>query len=97
VTTHNPFVGIYSAVTRKTVYGRQLGAEECISRQEALRAYTLDSAWVTFEDDIKGSIEPGKLADLAVLDAPDVTQWLYHLRPNACRRTVIGGETRWTA
>jgi predicted amidohydrolase YtcJ len=68
VTTHNPFVGIYSAVTRKTVYGRQLGAEECISREEALRAYTLDSAWVTFEDNIKGSIEPGKLADLAVLD-----------------------------
>ncbi len=68
VTTHNPFVGIYSAVTRKTVYGRQLGADECISREEALRAYTLDSAWVTFEDDIKGSIEPGKLADLAVLD-----------------------------
>ncbi|HYI16131.1 MAG TPA: amidohydrolase [Thermomicrobiales bacterium] len=68
VTTHDPFVGIYSAITRKTVYGRQLGAEECISREEALRAYTLDAAWVTFEDDIKGSIAPGKLADLAVLD-----------------------------
>ncbi|HEX5166113.1 MAG TPA: amidohydrolase [Thermomicrobiales bacterium] len=68
VTTHNPFVGIYSAVTRKTVYGRQLGAEECISREEALRAYTIDAAWVTFEDDSKGSIAPGKLADLAVLD-----------------------------
>ncbi len=68
VTTYNPFVGIYSAVTRKTVYGRQLGADECISREEALRAYTLDAAWVTFEDDLKGSIAPGKLADLAVLD-----------------------------
>ena len=68
VTAHNPFVGIYSAVTRKTVYGRQLGAEECISREEALRAYTLDAAWVTFEDEIKGSIAPGKLADLVVLD-----------------------------
>ncbi len=73
VTSHNPFVGIYSAVTRKTVYGRQLGADECISREEALRAYTLDAAWVTFEDGIKGSISPGKLADLVVLDRDIMT------------------------
>jgi predicted amidohydrolase YtcJ len=68
VTTFNPFVGIYSAVTRKTVYGRVLGADERISREEALRLYTADSAWVTFEDGLKGSLSPGKLADLAVLD-----------------------------
>jgi hypothetical protein len=68
VTTFNPFVGIYSAVTRKTVYGRQLGAEECVSREEALRLYTATSAWVTFEDNSKGTLTPGKLADIAVLD-----------------------------
>src|SRR5262245_7195954 len=67
VTTYDPFVGIYSAVTRKTVYGRVLGDHERISRAEALRAYTVDSAWVTFEDDIKGTLSPGKLADIAVL------------------------------
>ena len=65
VTTYNPFVGIYSATTRKTVTGRELGPEERISREEALRLYTATSAWVTFEDDIKGTITPGKLADLA--------------------------------
>lgn len=68
VTTYDPFVGIYSAVTRKTVYGRVLGEGERISRDEALRAYTADSAWVTFEDGIKGVLAPGKLADIAVLD-----------------------------
>jgi predicted amidohydrolase YtcJ len=68
VTTHNPFIGMYSAVTRKTVYGRQLGAEECISREEAIRLYTADAAWVTYEDHIKGSLTPGKLADIVVLD-----------------------------
>ena len=38
-----------------------------------------------------GSLEPGKAADFAVIDAPDVDHWLYHLRPNACRLTVAGG------
>jgi len=68
VTTYDPFVGIYSAVTRKTLYGRVLGEDERISRQEALRLYTSASAWVTFEDTQKGSLAPGKLADVAVLD-----------------------------
>lgn len=68
VTTYNPFVGFYSAVTRKTVYGRTLGEDERISREEALRLYTADAARVTFEDHIKGSLTPGKLADIAVLD-----------------------------
>jgi predicted amidohydrolase YtcJ len=68
VTTYDPFTGIYAAVTRKTVFGRELGPEERLSRLEALRLYTATSAWVTFEDDIKGTLSPGKLADIAVLD-----------------------------
>ncbi|HUG14670.1 MAG TPA: amidohydrolase [Thermomicrobiales bacterium] len=68
VTTFNPWVGIYSAVTRKTVYGRVLGADERISREEALRLYTSAAAWITFEDDVKGSIAPGMLADIVALD-----------------------------
>jgi imidazolonepropionase len=42
-----------------------------------------------------GSLETGKAADFAVIDAPDVTHWLYHVRPNACVMTVAGGTTRW--
>ena len=44
-----------------------------------------------------GSLEPGKAADLAAIDAPDLSTWLYHLRPNACRMTVVGGAVRWSA
>ena len=44
-----------------------------------------------------GSLEPGKAADFAIIDAPDVNQWLYHFRANACLRTVIAGRTIWEA
>jgi imidazolonepropionase len=42
-----------------------------------------------------GSLEPGKAADFAVIDAPDVDHWLYHFRPNACVMTITGGVLRW--
>ncbi|HEU4682174.1 MAG TPA: imidazolonepropionase [Gemmatimonadales bacterium] len=44
-----------------------------------------------------GSLEPGKAADFAIMDAPDVNHWLYHFRPNACLMTSIGGIARWSA
>jgi imidazolonepropionase len=64
---------------------------------EALKAATVIAARAVGLEGRLGSIEPGKLADLAVIDAPDVNHWLYQLRPNACRLTIIGGETRRTA
>jgi imidazolonepropionase len=64
---------------------------------EALKAATLYAARaVTLEDRI-GSLEVGKAADFAVIEAPSVDHWLYHFRPNACVVTVIGGLIRWTA
>lgn len=63
-----PMVGIYSAVTRKGMSGEVFGEEESLTVAEALRAYTIDSAWLSFEEDEKGSIEVGKMADLIVLD-----------------------------
>jgi predicted amidohydrolase YtcJ len=92
VTTYNPFVGIYSAVTRKTVYGRELGPEQRISRAEAIRLYTADSAWVTFEDASKGSLTPGKLADIAVLDRDILTVPDEELRDITCDMTVVDGR-----
>jgi predicted amidohydrolase YtcJ len=70
-----PLVGIYAAVTRKGVSGEVYGPEEGVDIKEALRLYTYGGAWLNFDDDIKGTIEPGKLADLVVLsenllDAP---------------------------
>ena len=92
VTTHNPFVGIYSAVTRKTVYGRELGSDERISREEAIRLYTSDAAWVTFEDAIKGSITPGKVADLAVLDRDLLQVPDEEITEVTSTMTVVGGR-----
>jgi imidazolonepropionase len=64
---------------------------------EALKGATLFAARAIGLEERVGSLEPGKAADFAVLDAPDVNGWLYHFRPNACVRTVIAGETRWAA
>jgi imidazolonepropionase len=64
---------------------------------EALKGATLYAARAVGLESRIGSLEPGKAADVAVLDAPDVSHWLYHLRPNACRVTIVGGEVRWRA
>jgi hypothetical protein len=64
---NNPFVNIYYYVTRQTRQLGPLGAAQKISRPEALRVMTLNNAYLTFEERIKGSIEPGKLADFVVL------------------------------
>jgi hypothetical protein len=66
----SPIMGIYAAVTRRTLDGKHPDGwipEQKITVAEAVHAYTMGSAYASFEDNIKGSIEPGKLADLAVL------------------------------
>lgn len=65
----NPIPCFYASVTRKTLKGEPSGGfepEEKMSREQALRSYTLDAAYGAFEENIKGSIEPGKLADFTV-------------------------------
>lgn len=67
----NPMLGLYAAVTRQTLGGEPAGGwfpEERISMKEAIKAYTYNTAYANFEEDIKGSITPGKFADLVVLD-----------------------------
>jgi predicted amidohydrolase YtcJ len=92
VTTFNPWTGMYSAVTRKTVYGRELGPDERISREEALRLYTSAAAWVTFEDGIKGSITPGMLADVAILDRDVLTVPEEEIKETRSVMTIVGGD-----
>jgi predicted amidohydrolase YtcJ len=63
-----PLYGVYAAVVRETKTGHVLGPEEAVSVLEALRAYTRTSAYARFEEERRGSLEAGKLADLIVLD-----------------------------
>ena len=64
---------------------------------EALKGATIIAARAVGLEQTVGSLEPGKAADFAVIDAANVAQWLYHLRANACRATVIAGAIRWAA
>ena len=64
---------------------------------EALKGATIYAARAVGLESEVGSLEPGKAADFALLDAPDVNHWLYQFRPNACVMTVINGVERWTA
>lgn len=65
-----PLEGIYAAVTRRTLDGNNPGGwvpEQKITVEQALKAYTIDAAYASFEEEIKGSLSPGKLADFVVL------------------------------
>ncbi len=62
---------------------------------EALKGATIIAARAVGLEARIGSLEAGKAADFAVIDAPDVNHWLYHLRPNACQLTVSGGRRAW--
>jgi len=66
----NPLTGIYAAVTRRTIDDKNPDGwfpEQKISLEEAIKGYTINSAYATFEDNTKGSLEVGKLADIVVL------------------------------
>ena len=67
VVPNNPLVGIYAAVTRRAESGQYLLPQECVSAKEALAMYTINAAYASFEEQLKGSITPGKLADMVVL------------------------------
>jgi predicted amidohydrolase YtcJ len=73
VNPYNPFHGIWVSITRKTNRGRVIHPEERVTREEALKTYTIWAAWRLFAENTLGSIEPGKLADLVVLDRDYLT------------------------
>lgn len=67
INPYNPFLGMWSAITRKTERGSTFNPEQAITREETLKLYTINNAMASFEENIKGSLEAGKLADLVVL------------------------------
>ena len=92
VSAADPLLRIQSMVTRTSAEGKVYGAQQRVTPEMAIRIWTLGSAYALFEEDIKGSIEVGKLADFVIL-SDDPTR----ARPTAIKdilvqRTVIGGE-----
>ena len=74
VTPTRPLELIHTTVTRRTQSGRVLGPDQRLAPLAALRAHTIDAAWQVFREDERGSLEPGKLADLAILDDNPLTR-----------------------
>ena len=88
-----PLLGIQSCVTRTDSTGRVWGANQRVSVEEALRIYTINGAYAAFEEDIKGSIQVGKLADLVVLGADPTKVEPETIKDIPIERTVVGGIT----
>lgn len=92
----NPWIGIYGLVTRKTSSGDTLSPGESITPMEAIRAYTIDGAYSAWEEDYKGSIEAGKLADLVVLDRDPLTIDPDELKEVETELTVVDGKIAYS-
>jgi len=92
INPYNPFFGMWMAVTRRTVDGTLLHPEQAITREEALRMWTLNGAYLSFEEKLKGSIEPGKLADLVVISKDYLSCPVEEIRNIQALTTVVGGK-----
>ena len=94
---YTPQVTLAGAVSRLTASNRVVGAEQCMTIQEALRAHTLEAAYAAHEEKIKGSIEVGKLADLAVWNQDPYTASVQQLWNATIAMTMVGGKIVYQA
>jgi hypothetical protein len=95
VAPDSPLVGIYAAVTRRAESGEELSPEERISAQQALAMYTINAAYASFEENVKGSIAQGKLADMVVLSADPITSPPEQIKDIRVELTIINGRVVW--
>jgi predicted amidohydrolase YtcJ len=95
-----PLEGIYAAVTRRTLDGQHPEGwvpEQKITVEEALRAYTYEAAYASFEEDIKGTLQHGMLADFVLIDRDLTAIPPGEIRDARVLRTVVGGKVVYTA
>jgi hypothetical protein len=91
----NPMLGLYAAVTRKTLSGQPEGGwfpQEKITIEEAIQAYTLNTAYAAFEESIKGSITVGKLADYVIVSDNLLTMDPDNIKDVTVLTTIVGGK-----
>jgi predicted amidohydrolase YtcJ len=93
VNPYHPFLGMWTTITRKARwYEGQLHPEEALSREQALRLYTINNAYLLFLDDQVGSLEEGKLADLIVVDRDVLTCPIDDFKETQVLRTYWNGK-----
>jgi predicted amidohydrolase YtcJ len=98
IASFNPFVSLRWLLDAKTITGATTrGPDELPSRLDALRIYTVNSAWMTFEEHERGSLEVGKLADLAVLDRDYMTVPIDEIVKIESLLTMVGGKIVYAA
>ena len=97
INPYNPFLAMWTMVTRTTERNNVIMPSEAITREEALRMYTINNAYASFEESIKGSIEPGKLADLAMLSDDLLDCPVDQIRDIKSELTIVGGKIVYTS
>ncbi len=97
VAHYNPFITLWWMVTGKNWAGTVVRPSQRVSRKEALRLHTLGSAWFSFDEHLRGSIEPGKLADLVVLTADYLSVPEDKIREIKAALTIVGGKIVYEA
>jgi predicted amidohydrolase YtcJ len=96
----NPMLGLYAAVTRATLDGKNPNGwfpEQKLTVEESVRAYTLGSAYAEFQEKEKGSITPGKLADMVILSDDIFSGDPTKIRDVKVLKTIVGGKVVWDA
>ena len=88
----DPWLGIEVAITRKLESGQVLVPEECLTREEALRLYTINNAFLSREEKDKGTLEPGKLADFILIDRDYLTCPVGDINRTHVLKTFVGGK-----
>jgi predicted amidohydrolase YtcJ len=88
----NPFPSLYASITRQLGDGNLFFPEQCMTRAEAIRSYTLDAAYAAFEEESKGSITPDKLADLIVVNCDLLRSDPDTIRDAKVQMTILGGK-----
>jgi predicted amidohydrolase YtcJ len=91
---YNPFIGMYSIITRKTRTGKEVYPEQKVSRYSALKAYTVNGAYASFDEDKKGTLEAGKLADMVLLSKDFFTCPEDEIPGITSELTIVGGRTQ---
>jgi predicted amidohydrolase YtcJ len=95
IVPNSPLMGIYGAVTRLTSSGQLLGQGERLTAGEVLAMYTINAAYASHEENIKGSISPGKLADMVLLSGNPETIPAEEIKDIRVLMTIIGGKVVW--